>query len=316
MTSDSSVPASSASSTPSEASTAPSLETSTATPTPSATGETLATEKATTETLTLEAPTSESPTFETSIAELPKNIDIPQNLQVRLKSEGGKLLLILPPDGEQAKLPTGFSWNEIWQQFKQQLAARERFWQPNTTVHLVAGDRLLDTRQLQAIADELSELKLQLKRVYTSRRQTAVVAATAGYSVEQQTTAAPLLKPLAPAPVMDEPLYVQMTLRSGTEVRHNGTVVVLGDLNPGSSVIAEGDILVWGRLRGVAHAGCKGNTRCLIMALQLEPTQIRIADFVARAPENPPLQYYPEVAYVSPKGSIRIARASDFHRSE
>ncbi|MCY7272736.1 MAG: septum site-determining protein MinC, partial [Phormidesmis sp. CAN_BIN44] len=179
------------------------------------------------------------------------------------------------------------------------------------------SDRLLDNRQLQAIADALTEAHLQLKRVFTSRRQTAVAAAAAGYSIEQQPSAP--VTPLNQAQVeagqaMDEPLYLQMTLRSGTEIRHNGTVVVLGDLNPGSSVIAEGDILVWGRLRGVAHAGCKGNARCLIMALQLEPTQIRIADFVARAPETPPAQYHPEVAYVAPQGNIRIARATEFVR--
>lgn len=261
------------------------------------------------------ASTSSSPS-EPVTEELPKLLDIPQNMQVRLKNEGGKLLLILPPDAEQTKSPVGFSWNEIWQQFKQQLLARERFWQPNTAVHLVVGDRLLDTRQLQAIADELAELHLQLRWVYTSRRQTAVVAATAGYSVEQQTAAAPVTKSVSDSSGLEEPLYVQMTLRSGTEIRHNGTVVVLGDLNPGSAVIAQGDILVWGRLRGVAHAGCKGNSRCLIMALQLEPTQIRIADFVARAPETPPAQFHPEVAYVSPKGTIRIARVADFQRPE
>lgn len=249
--------------------------------------------------------TEETPDFD----QLP--IEIPETLQVRLKSEDGKLLLTLPPDMEAA---TAFSWTEILQQFRQQLMARERFWQPNAIVHLMAGDRLLDVRQLQAIADTLQEAQLQLKWVYTSRRQTAVVAATAGYSVEQIVAASPLVAGSAPK-VMDEPLYVQMTLRSGTEVRHNGTVIVFGDLNPGSSVVAEGDIIVWGRLRGVAHAGCKGNARCLIMALQMEPTQIRIADFVARAPETPP-QYYPEVAYVSPQGNIRIARASDFQRPD
>jgi septum site-determining protein MinC len=51
----------------------------------------------------------------------------------------------------------------------------------------------------------------------------------------------------------------------------------------------------------------------MIMALRLDPTQIRIADFVARAPETPPSQYYPEVAYVASDG-IRITKASDFSR--
>lgn len=234
-----------------------------------------------------------------------------EDLQVRLKTKDGEIHLTLPPESD-SPAKVALNWVEIWQQFKLLLTSRERFWQPNTPVHLIAVDRLLDTRQLQAIADALTEVQLQLKWVHTSRRQTAVVAATAGYSVEQLTAASPLV-PAAEAPkAMEEPLYVQMTLRSGTEIRHNGTVIVMGDVNPGSTVIAEGDILVWGRLRGVAQAGSKGNSKCLIMALQMEPTQIRIADYVARAPENPPAQYFPEVAYVSPQGTIRIARATDF----
>ena len=247
------------------------------------------------------------------------SVEVNPTIQVRLKSEGGRLVLTLPPESETNAANASFTltWGEIWQQFKQQLDAKERFWQPATSVDLVVNDRLLDSRQLQAIGDALTEAQLQLKRVFTSRRQTAVAAATAGYSIEQQSSA--LVTPLnqtktEAGQAMDEPLYLQMTLRSGTEIRHNGTVVVLGDLNPGSSVIAEGDILVWGRLRGVAHAGCKGNARCLIMALQLEPTQIRIADVVARAPETPPAQYHPEVAYVAPQGNIRITRATDFVR--
>ncbi len=248
----------------------------------------------------------------------PEATDIDREQQVRLKSEGGKLLLMLPPDGEgDEENPVAFSWDEIWHQLMQRLNAGERFWQPDTTVHLLARDRLLDMRQLQAIADALTDVQLQLKRVYTSRRQTAVAAATAGYSVDQQSTIAHLNQPSQETgQALAEPLYLETTLRSGADIRHNGTVVILGDLNPGSSITAEGDILVWGRLRGMVHAGCKGNARCLIMALQMEPTQIRIADFVARAPENPPDQYYPEVAYVTPKGAIHIARAMDFSRNQ
>jgi septum site-determining protein MinC len=224
---------------------------------------------------------------------------------------------MLPPEGEDGESNTAFHWTEVWQQLKQRLDANERFWQPDTTVHLLARDRLLDGRQLQAIADALTEAQLHLKRVYTNRRQTAVAAATAGYSVEQQSAIAHLNQPTQEAAqTLAEPLYLETTLRSGADIQHNGTVVILGDVNAGSAVVAEGDILIWGRLRGVAHAGSKGNARCLIMAMQMEPTQLRIADFVARAPETPPAQYQPEVAYVTPQGAIRIARAVDFHRGE
>jgi septum site-determining protein MinC len=265
------------------------------------------------------------------------------NLQVRFKSEGGRLLLLLPPEAEvnsanhgsvsknnanqdgsnpdsatSGSNPSGngatpSNWNDLWQQLKQRLNAGERFWQPETAVHLVARDRLLDVRQLQAIADALAEAQLQLKRVYTSRRQTAVAAATTGYSVEQHSPVTHLNQPTETGQSLADPLYVQTVVRSGVEIRHPGTIIVLGDVNPGGSVIADGDVLVWGCLRGLAQAGAAGNGQCLIMALRMEPTQIRIAEFVARAPETPPEQFHPEIAYVS-SGGIRIARAADFSR--
>jgi septum site-determining protein MinC len=232
--------------------------------------------------------------------------------QVRLKSDGERLQLIFPPESE---VPGAATWSDLWQQLKQRLNAGERFWQANTPVHLMAQDQLLDALKLQAIADALNEIELRLQRVYTTRRQTAVAAATAGYSVEQQPPNYSLHSQASePAELLADPLYLQLTVRSGVEIRHPGTIVILGDLNPGGSVVAAGDIFIWGRLRGVAHAGANGNRACRIMALQMEPTQLRIADAVARAPGTSPEQFYPEVAYVTPEG-IRIARATDFAKT-
>jgi septum site-determining protein MinC len=255
---------------------------------------------------------SHSPVSEIAPAAADQN----QTPQVRLKSESGHLLLLLPPkpDDPEGDAPEGSDWDDLWLQFKQRLNAGDRFWQPGTTVHLISRDRLLDGRQLHAIAAALSDVQLQLTRVYTSRRQTAVAAATAGYSVEQQTGVAQInqASPIE-GQALDEPLYLQTTVRSGVEVQHRGTVIVLGDVNPGGSIIADGDILVWGRLRGTVHAGAKGNAQCLIMAVQMQPTQIRIAGSVARGPDTPPPENCPEVAYVAADG-IRITRAADFVR--
>lgn len=236
------------------------------------------------------------------------------NPHVRFKSESGQLLLLLPPESEGMANRVALTWSELWQQLKQHLDGGDRFWQPGGTVHLMANDRLLDARQLQAIADALSHVQLSLTRVYTSRRQTAVAAVTAGYSVEQRGAIAQLTH-ISPedSPVLSDPLYLQTTVRSGTDIRHNGTIVILGDTNPGSNIIAAGDILIWGALRGVAHAGTQGNTQCRIMALQMQPTQIRIAHHIARAPATPPAQYQPEVAFVM-DDSIRIVRAGEFPR--
>ncbi|MEH1827939.1 MAG: septum site-determining protein MinC [Nostoc sp.] len=236
------------------------------------------------------------------------------NTQVQLKSKEGRLLLILPPESQVSA--SELTWSDIWQQIRQRLSAGDRFRISNTPVHLMAQDRLVDARQLQELAEALSEVQLRLTSVSTSRRQTAIAAVTSGYSVEQlQPVTSLSSEPAATAIPQEDALYLEMTVRSGVEIRHPGTVILLGDLNPGGIVIADGDIIIWGRLRGIAHAGAGGNRECLIMALQMEPTQLRIADAVARAPEKPPMQFSPEVAHITPQG-IRIARATDFSRNQ
>ncbi|MHC0063176.1 septum site-determining protein MinC [Nostoc sp. UIC 10890] len=239
---------------------------------------------------------------------------VSDNTQVQLKSKEGRLLLILPPESQVSA--SELSWSDIWQQIRQRLNAGDRFRVSNTPVHLMAQDRLVDARQLQELAEALSEVQLRLISVSTSRRQTAIAAVTSGYSVEQlQPVTSLSSEPTATAIPQADALYLEMTVRSGVEIRHPGTVILLGDLNPGGIVIADGDIIIWGRLRGIAHAGAGGNRECLIMALQMEPTQLRIADAVARAPEKPPMQFSPEVAHITPQG-IRIARATDFSRNQ
>lgn len=79
---------------------------------------------------------------------------------------------------------------------------------------------------------------------------------------------------------------VKRTLRSGQSIRFDGNVVVLGDANPGSEIVAAGDIIVMGSLRGMAHAGATGNRRAVVAALRLLPTQLRIADLISRAPDG------------------------------
>jgi septum site-determining protein MinC len=234
--------------------------------------------------------------------------------QIQLTSANGYVQLVLPntAPGDHAAADPALPWGEWLQQIKLRLNANQRFWQAHTAVHLTTHDRLLDVRQLQALADLLANHDLDLQRIATSRRQTALAAATLGYSVDQGPPVTRLVQaPWAPGRSLENPIYLETTVRSGVEIRHGGTIVVLGDTNPGSALLAAGDILVWGRLRGMAHAGMDGNRNCRIMALQMMPTQLRIADLVARPPETPPAEYLPEVAYVGAE-AIRIAMAQDF----
>lgn len=77
---------------------------------------------------------------------------------------------------------------------------------------------------------------------------------------------------------LPETLYVEAHLRSGQLIRYPGNVFVLGDLNPSAEIIAAGDIIIWGTLRGVAHAGADGDKEAKIIAMKMEAGQIRIAN--------------------------------------
>lgn len=79
---------------------------------------------------------------------------------------------------------------------------------------------------------------------------------------------------------------INRTLRSGQKVKRSGNVVIIGDINPGAEVIAGGNIIVFGKIRGVVHAGMKGSNDASVIALRLEPTQLRISKKIARPPEG------------------------------
>ena len=133
-----------------------------------------------------------------------------------------------------------------------------------------------------------------------------------------------------PTPGPQHAWYIQRNLRAGVVEEHPAhTVVVAGDVKQGASVIAGGNILVFGksactadnqpgspatgpvcsllaqshpvllcRLQGEAHAGCKGNRNATIIALEMSPMQLRIADVASYAPRNAAAAAYPEVASV------------------
>jgi len=93
-------------------------------------------------------------------------------------------------------------------------------------------------------------------------------------------------------------LVLERTLRSGASIQFDGHVIIYGDVNPGAEIIASGNIVVLGTLRGVAHAGAKGNRRSLVSAYLLAPTQLRIADLMARSPDDKESWRGPETARI------------------
>jgi septum site-determining protein MinC len=99
-------------------------------------------------------------------------------------------------------------------------------------------------------------------------------------------------------------LFINKTIRSGARIEFPGHIVVVGDINAGAEVVAEGNIIVWGRVRGMVHAGSKGDRSAYICALDLSANQLRIADEVS-AMLKPQKDPKPEVASINSEGRLQ-----------
>lgn len=112
-----------------------------------------------------------------------------------------------------------------------------------------------------------------------------------------------------------EALFIKATFRSGESVNYPGDVVVLADVNPGAEIVAEGDILVFGSLRGMVHAGAAGDTKATIIALELASPRIQIGPYTGLDPavvlgskstRSKPTKAGPRIAYAR-RRSIYVA---------
>lgn len=104
-------------------------------------------------------------------------------------------------------------------------------------------------------------------------------------------------------------ITVKKTVRSGQRIEYEGNLMIMGDVNPGAEVVATGDIVILGTLRGIAHAGAQGDQSARIIALQFKPVQIRIGGVITRAPEKDrqSRRAGPEVAMIK-EGRIVVER--------
>lgn len=94
--------------------------------------------------------------------------------------------------------------------------------------------------------------------------------------------------------------FYKGTVRSGQLIKFDGNVVIIGDVNPGGEVVATGNVVVMGALRGIVHAGADGNKEAIVAAVNLQPTQLRIADVITRSPDEKDSRnaFVPEMAFV------------------
>ncbi|MFM7464628.1 MAG: septum site-determining protein MinC [Cyanobium sp.] len=154
---------------------------------------------------------------------------------------------------------------------------------------LQAGDWPLRIADYQALLARFEPLSLSLAGVCCLEAGARVAAAALGLQVSVPASLTEGAVDGSRGTSLSLPFAIhQGTLRSGEHRQASGSLLVLGDVNPGAQIQAEGHVLVWGKLRGIAHAGCSGDRSAMIVALHLRPLQLRIADQVARGPEEEP----------------------------
>ena len=193
-------------------------------------------------------------------------------------------------------LPDHMEQEVLLQRLHEKLSQGAHFFRGSEVTVQTAGRPLSESVQ-EAISRVLASFGMTLRKV--SVGPDPLEEAGAALKAAEQSRRYPTVPAAALLAESETALVVTKTLRSGQGVRHNGDVIVLGDVNPGAEVIATGHIVVMGALRGVAHAGANGNTSAFVAATKLRPTQLRIAHYIGRAPDDQDdAQPVPEVARV------------------
>ena len=184
------------------------------------------------------------------------------------------------------------SWSEILATLDERLQQSASFFR-NARVAVDLGARATTEAELKPLADLLKTHGLVLASVRTSTERTFQAALALGLTTTLESADGVPVADAAPATTnttVGAYFVYRGYLRSGHRLQRKESVLVIGDVNPGAEVSSDGDVLVWGRLRGVVHAGAKGNTRAIVAALDMEPTQLRIADVMTIGPDPRPGQ--------------------------
>ncbi|MGD2178902.1 MAG: septum site-determining protein MinC, partial [Anaerolineae bacterium] len=149
-------------------------------------------------------------------------------------------------------------------------------------VALEVGDRDLTPDQVEEVRSMVARHQVELRALVSSNPGTQAVARRSGLVTELSAAGKRARSSRDAEDSTAKAILVHRTLRSGQSLRHPGHIVIIGDVNPGAEVVAGGDIVVWGRARGLVHAGALEDENAVICALELAPTQLRIASHIAR----------------------------------
>ena len=213
-------------------------------------------------------------------------------------------------DGLRMRFDDTAEWGSLVEQLERQLAQNQAFFS-GARLTLDLGDRAISEAQLTELLGLMQHHGVAAEALSANARESRNAARAAGITARPLPRYPDLPPGVPPSAPESEALLLTRTVRSGQVVRHSGHITLIGDVNPGGEVIAGGSVVVWGRLRGFVHAGALGNSEALVCAIELRPTQLRIADQIATAPKSSG-PHAPEVARIE-TGQI-VVGAWELHK--
>jgi len=179
------------------------------------------------------------------------------------------------------------SWEDVQHALLEQLDQQADFMR-GARLAIDVGSRPIKAADLGRLRSEIQDRQLTLWAVLSESPTTVQTAQTLGLATR-------ITKPRPDLTIAkvetnlhggEQAVLFRRTMRSGFSIEHIGHVIIIGDINPGAEVTAGGDIIVWGRARGILHAGSGGNAEAVVCALDLSPTQLWIAGKIAGTPQR------------------------------
>ena len=171
---------------------------------------------------------------------------------------------------------TDAPWEEQSAALLAQIDGQPTFFQ-GARLALDVGSQVLKVNEMVELRDHLSERNVSLWAVVSESPTTEKTAQLLGLATRISKPRPEETHNIEPRSFTDEgALFLNKTLRSGTRVTFPGHIVVIGDVNPGAEIEAEGSVVIWGHLRGSVAAGVKGNENAVVCALDLSPMRLQL----------------------------------------
>lgn len=161
------------------------------------------------------------------------------------------------------KIKEDASYENIIESFKKKIPELKKLYQDDTTPIRITG-KLLKNKEIDEIQDIIKE-EIDVEIEFDTPKSLGLAS---------------IKKTFDQKIAISETKFHKGSLRSGQRMETEGSLVIIGDVNSGAEVVASDNIVVLGSLRGLAHAGAKGNKQAVIAAGTFDAVQIRIANIV------------------------------------